>query len=144
MATLSCDLELLQHSKSSIPPEEFRHHALERLARYTEYRPFFTDGSKGDDGVGCAFVRLTTTRRFRLPDIASCRTSELYTIYQELKHVRRRSYNRCLIITDSASSAMALRNQLIFSPLILRILELLTELKSDGVEVKLLWVPIAT
>ena len=141
MATLSCDLELLQHSKSSILPQEFRHHAIERLAHYTEYRPFYTDGSKGDDGVGCAFVSLTTTRRFRLPDTASVFTSELYAIYQVLKHVRRRSYNRCLIITDSASSAMALHNQLISSSLILRILELLTELHCDGVEVKLLWVP---
>ena len=100
MVTLSCDLELLQHSKSSILPQEFRHHALERLARYTEYRPFFTDGSKRDDGVACAFVSLTTTIRCRLPDTASAFSSELYAIYQVLKHVRRRSYNRCLIITD--------------------------------------------
>jgi ribonuclease HI len=141
MAMFSCDLELLQYSKSSILPEEFRHHALESLARYAEYRSFFTDGSKGNEGVGCAFVSSRTTRRFRLPDTASVFTSELYAIYQVLKHIRRRSYNRCLIVTDSASSVMALRSQLISSSLILRTLELLTELSSAGVEVKLLWVP---
>ena len=141
MATLRCDLNLMQHPKFTILPEEFRQRALESLALYADYRPFCTDGSKSDEGAGCAFVSLTTTRRFRLPDIVSVFTCELYAIYQALKHIRRHGYNRCLIVTDSGSSVMALRNQLISSPVVLHILELLTELQLDGTEVKLLWVP---
>ena len=141
MTAARCDLELLQHTKSSLLPEEFRHHALERLAHYADFRIFFTDGSKGDVGVGCAFVSGTTTRRFRLPDTASVFTSELYAIYQVLKHIRRRGHRKCLIATDSASSAMALRDQTTTSSLIMKILEILTDLYSEGVEVKLLWVP---
>ena len=71
MATLRCDLNLMQHPKFTILPEEFRQRALESLALYADYRPFYTDGSKSDEGAGCAFVSLSTTRRFRLPDSIS-------------------------------------------------------------------------
>ena len=141
MAVFCCDSELVKHPKTSTVPEEFKQYALERLERYSDSRIFYTDGSKGHGGVGCAFVTGTTSRRFRLPDTASVFTSELYAIYQVLKHIRRRDYNRCVIATDSASSVMALRNQSISCTLVLRILELLTEISSDGGEVTLLWVP---
>ena len=141
MLPLFCDLGLLEHSKSSTIPDEFKQYALERLARYADFRTFFTDGSKGAEGVGCAFVSETIGRGFRLPDTASVFTSELYAIYQALKHIRRHGHDRCLIVTDSASAAMALRNQHISSVLILKILELLADVCSGGCEIKLLWVP---
>ena len=141
MTAPCCDLNLLEHSKSSTIPEEFKQYALERIASYTDFRTFFTDGSKGAEGVGSAFVSDTISRGFRLPDTASVFTSELYAIYQVLKHIRRHSYDHCLIVTDSASAAMALRSQRISLALILKILELLTDICSAGGEVKLLWVP---
>ena len=141
MLPLFCDLDLLEHSKSSTIPDEFKQYALERLARYADFRTFFTDGSKGAEGVGCAFVSETIGRGFRLPDTASVFTSELYAIYQVLKHIRRHGHDRCLIVTDSASAAMALRNQHISAVLILKILELLADVCSGGCEIKLLWVP---
>ena len=137
----NCDLNLLEHSKSSTISEEFKQYALERIARYTDFRTFFTDGSKGAEGVGSAFVSEAISRGFRLPDTASVFTSELYAIYQVLKHIRRHGYYRCLIVTDSASAAMALRNQRISSALILKILDLLTDICSAGCEIKFLWVP---
>ena len=136
-----CDLSLLQHSKSSTVAHELKQYALEKLDSYNEFRSFFTDGSKGPEGVGCAFISGTVVRRFKLPDIASVYISELYAIYQALKHIRRHEYSRCLIVTDSASSAMALRSQTDTSALVTRILELLTNIYSEGSEVKLLWVP---
>ena len=55
-----------------------------------------------------------------------------YATYQELKHIRRHDHSRRLIVTDSASSAMALRFQTDFSALVTRILELLTNIYSEG------------
>ena len=136
-----CDLSLMQHSKSSTMTHELKQYALEKLEYYSDFRTFFTDGSKGPEGVGCAFVSGRVSRRFKLPDVASVFTSELYAIYQVLKHIRRHRYNRCLIVTDSASSMMALRCQVNPSALVTRILELLTTTCSQGGEVKLLWVP---
>ena len=141
MMPIFCDLDLLEHSKPSTIPDEFKQYALERLARYADFRTFFTDGSKGAEGVGCAFVSETIGRGFRLPDTASVFTSELYAIYQVLKHIRRHGHDRCLIVTDSASAAMALRNQRISTALILKILELLADICSGGCEIRLLWVP---
>ena len=80
-----CDLSFLQHSKSSTLAEELKQLALERLECYAELRPFFTDGSKGAESVGCAFVSGTTSRRFRLPDTTSIFTAELNAIDQVLK-----------------------------------------------------------
>ena len=119
MKGFCCDLSLTQHSKSSTLAEELKQLALERLECYAELRPFFTGGSKGAEGVGCAFVSGTTSRRFRLPDMTSIFTVELYAIYQVLKHIRRHNYSRCLIVKDSASSVMALSGQIISSSLVL-------------------------
>ena len=116
------DLSLLQHSKSSTLAEELKQLALERLECYADLRPFFTDGSKGAESVGCAFVSGTTSTRFRLLDTTSIFTAELYAIYQVLKHIRRHNYSRCLIVTDSASSVMALRGQMVSSSLVLKTL----------------------
>ena len=121
--------------------EELKQVALERLECYAELRSFFTDGSKGAESVGCAFVSGTTSRRFRLPDTTSIFTAELYAIYQVLKHIRRHNYSRCLIVTDSASSVMALRGQMVSSSLVLKTLQLLTSIHMESGDIKLLWVP---
>ena len=80
MKGLCYDLSLLQHPKSSTVSEELKQYALERLEHYAELRSFFTDGSKGADGVGCAFISGATTRRFKLPDTTSVFTAESYAI----------------------------------------------------------------
>ena len=141
MRGFSCDLSLLQHPKSSTIADELKQHALERLEHYADLRPFYTDGSKGAEGVGCAFVSGRITRRFRLPDTTSVFTAELYAIYQVLKHIRRHHHSRCLIVTDSASSVMALRGHAESSSLILKILELVTKIHSGNGNIQFLWIP---
>ena len=54
--TPDIDLSLSDVRKGDITPLESNARALEHLSSYEVWTLTFTDGSKTDEGVGCAFV----------------------------------------------------------------------------------------
>ena len=69
----SVDTSLSETKKGELPAVVFR--ALQHIASFTNHTSTYTDGSKTDEGVGCAFVSGDTTRSFTLPGHASVFTS---------------------------------------------------------------------
>ncbi|GBN84304.1 hypothetical protein AVEN_250280-1 [Araneus ventricosus] len=73
----------------------------------------FTDGSKMDGRVGCAFVifyneRELDYRKFRLNESSTVFTAEVIAIQQAIQYIRANDLGEVNIISDSRSALMAL------------------------------------
>ena len=135
------DLSLADVRKGDIPPSELRCRALELIASYRGRTRTFTDGSKTNDGVGCAFVAGRDTRSFSLPVHSSVFTSELVAISKALCFIEVSSGASHLILTDSLSSLLALRSFYPNHPFVQDILTRLTSLERSGKSIQFCWVP---
>ena len=135
------DVSLSDQKKGGVHPEMLRAKALEHIATFTGHAVSYTDGSKSDGGVGCAFVSRNDTRGFTLPPNASVFTSELVAIAKILCFIEVGNEDLHLILTDSLSSLLALRTFDPTNPLVQDILLRLTTLHSAGKHVTLCWIP---
>ena len=102
----SLDISLAVFKKNEIAPDEFRCLALERISSYTNHDHFYTDGSKTEAGVGCAFINGHVTRSFSLPSHATVFTSELVAIQKALCFMEVSDVISNVIFTDSLSSLL--------------------------------------
>ena len=66
LVTPVTDLSLSDMQKSAVLPAELNSKALELISSFTDRQHLYTDGSKSDAGVGCAFVCGSATRTFTL------------------------------------------------------------------------------
>jgi ribonuclease HI len=117
----------------------FRHHR----ERVNNYIPVFTDGSKSENFVGCAYVIGTHTFKYKLHTAFSVFSAELLAIFKAMEEIERQQNNANFIFyTDSLSSLEALSSPHHHShPLISHILNLLDKLKSRGFSIRFCWVP---
>ena len=135
------DLSLSDVKKGDLLPLESRSRALEHLSSYEGYTLTFTDGSKTEEGVGCAFLSGRDTRSFSLPEHASVFSSELIAINKALCFIEVSEEALHLILSDSLSSLLALRAFNHVNPLIQDILRRLTSLERDGKSIRFCWIP---
>lgn len=120
---------------------ELRSRALELLASYDGVSLTFTDGSKSNEGAGCAFVAHGATRSFSLPADASVFTTELAAIIKALSFIEVGDEASHLILSDSLSSLLALRGFYPRHPLVQDILLRVTSLYQAGKSVEFCWLP---
>ena len=135
------DVSLAETRKADVLPALFKARALEHVATYADHVISYTDGSKTDEGVGCAFVRGETTRSFTLPTLASVYSSELAAIIKVLSDIEVESDVSHLILSDSLSCLLALRTIYPSNPLVLEVLERVTALGREGKRVSFCWIP---
>ena len=131
----------LRRKKRDLLPLESRSRALEHLSSYEGYTLTFTDGSKTEEGLGCAFLSGQDTRSFSLPEHASVFSSELIAIDKALCFIAVSEETLHLILSDSLSSLLALRAFNHVNPLIQDILRRLTSLERDGKSIRFCWIP---
>lgn len=141
MADMDLDTTLAMHVKSSVAPVEMRSLALEHIAKYSGHVAVFTDGSKTETGVGCAFVTGVASRGFSLPPLASVFTSELIAIDKALCYLETCSETHFVIFTDSLSSIQALNAYHPSDGLVRSVQQNLSRLNLGEKSVKLCWVP---
>ena len=137
----SPDVLLAAHSNSEISAVEFRSRVLERVSAYEGYAHYYTDGSKGEDGVGSAFVSESVIRSFTLPSYATVFTAELVAIHKALCFIEVCDISSNVIFTDSLSSLLALSDFNTLHPILQDILILLTLLDREGKSVLFCWIP---
>ena len=137
----SPDVELAKIKKSDITPAESKARALEHLARYQRCAQYYTDGSKTEGGVGCAFVSNLTVRSFSLPGHATVFTAELVAIHKALCFIDVSDCLNSVIFTDSLSSLWALNDFNTCHPILQDILFLLTSFGRTGKTVEFCWIP---
>ncbi|XP_073976449.1 uncharacterized protein [Rhodnius prolixus] len=134
-------MDLAIFKKDDTPPVVYRQRLLELMSVYYDSRPVFTDGSKTDNGVGSAVYTDGVTLSWTLPYYASVYTAEAYALCQALKLIKDKDYNKSLVLTDSLSAIMALRDQFSTDPMVVTILKLLFDLRARGQGVTFVWVP---
>ena len=135
------DLSLSDVRKGDLHPLESRSRALERLSSYEGCALTFTDGSRTEEGVGCAFVSGHDTRSFSLPEHCSVFSSELAAINKALCFIEVSNDASHLILSDSLSSLLALGRFYNDNPLIQDILKRLNSLKLAGKSIRFCWIP---
>ncbi|MEE9605315.1 MAG: reverse transcriptase domain-containing protein [Candidatus Scalindua sp.] len=118
--------------------------AREILSHFEDYTQVFTDGSKIEKFSSAAFYvkNLQIRKSFKLNSI-SIYKAELFAILQALIWLESSNIQQTLIVSDSLSSLVSIKEQFSkASPaLILKILLSLHRLISSGKDVKMLWVP---
>ena len=76
----------------------------ELQSRLSDYQHIYTDGSKVDDKVGCAYISGSRHEKIRLPDGSSIFTAESKDIDMALDYVMNNSLeNKFVIFSDSLS-----------------------------------------
>ena len=120
----------------------------EVLEAYNEFRQahndaeyIFTDGSKSDSGVGCAFVHSGVAHEIKLSSRHSVFTAETLAILRAILYIRLRDSPKYVICTDSKSAVQAILADESVHPMIIDIQDLLHDLKEEGRECVVLWVP---
>ena len=114
----------------------------ELLSQYTGYRILYTDGSKRDRSVACAFTINNAFFQHKLREGLSVYTAELVAIHEALKYVRTHRVPKSLICTDSQSAVKALASMCTDQhPIIGAILELNHRISRVGQTCIVVWVP---
>ncbi|VEN48168.1 unnamed protein product [Callosobruchus maculatus] len=112
------------------------------LQPYPNTTTIFTDGSKTDSGVGCAFVVNGSAHSWSLPKISSSYTAEQYAIWQALHYCcMTTTMQNFVIISDSLSAMTGLLARRSKDPLALMSIALLKTLQDLGKSIKFIWIP---
>ena len=134
------DFSLLSLDKSSTSSFIYRTHFQEMISAYPECNIIYTDGSAGEDGVGCAFHSSALSRQYRLHSFSSTYTAELWAIYVALQHIHLTVQKRTVIYSDSLSALQAIHT-LYNSDALVQKVQLLIHILLSQFSIVLCWVP---
>lgn len=132
------DLHKSKKSESNpfILKEDFR----QIQTQYSDYQHVYTDGSKEENKVGCAFVTKDAHQTLRLPDGSSVFTAEAKAIDLALDFAGDCQHQKFVIFSDSLSVLKALNHSSSKNPQIQKIIEKHHEI-SKSKEVVFCWLP---
>ena len=93
----------LHNSKKSLSDSHLIKQNFQELqSRLSDYQNIYTDGSKVEDNVGCAYVSGSHHEKIRLPDGSSIFTAEVKAIDMALDYVRNNSSNKKFVIFSNS------------------------------------------
>ena len=102
----------------------------------------YTDGSKTDEGAGCAVLHRETLYSKKLTKITGIYDAELTALLKAVRLARADSQaNHTVIFTDSLSVKNSMESRSTQHPLIDKILRILLEMERRGKRVTVCWVP---
>jgi len=138
----SINLELSKMEKAITDPQTFKQTFSAITETYADHTFIYTDGSKSDDAVGCAFYSTEGTGSHRLDDDASIFTAESSAISKALILAEKTRKNKILILSDSLSVLTSLCNFYCADPRVVDILDGVNRLFfSKNKQVSFLWIP---
>ena len=73
--------------KDEVSNAQLKLHFLEHGEEHSDAIPIYTDGSKSNEGTGCAGVLTTEVRREKLGNEATIFTAELYVILNAMEDI---------------------------------------------------------
>ena len=120
--------------------------AKEKIETLKDHLQVYTDGSKIENKVGCAFTipALKITKKFKLNDRISIFSAELWAILESCIYLHNLQYvpQRVIIFTDSLSSIKALQGRNNNRKDLLAEIRLwLHQIKAKGTDISLVWIP---
>ena len=132
----------LHNSKKSLSDSHLMKQNFQELqSRLSDYQHIYTDGSKVEDKVGCAYISGSHHEKIRLPDGSSIFTAESKAIDMALDYVMNNSLeNNFVIFSDSLSVLKSLNHTASKNPKIQNVIEKRHEL-SKSKEILFCWLP---
>ena len=132
----------LHNSKKSLSDSHLMKQNFQELqSRLSVYQHIYTDGSKVEDKVGCAYISGSHHEKIRLPDDSSIFTAESKAIDMALDYVMNNSLeNKFVIFSDSLSVLKSLNHTSSKNPKIQNVIEKHHEL-SKTKEILFCWLP---
>ena len=113
----------------------------ELQSRLSDYQHIYTDGSKVEDKVGCAYISGSHHEKIRLPDGSSIFTAKSKAIDMALDYVMNNSLeNKFVIFSDSLSVLKSLSHTSSKNPKIQNVIKKHHEL-SKTKEILFCWLP---
>ena len=132
--------DLHNGKKSESNPCILKQNFQELQSRFSDYQHIFTDGSKDDDKVGCAYVSKDAQQTLRLPDGSSIFTAEAKAVDLALDYITTCRLKKFVIFSDSLSVLKALNHTSSKNHQIQKIIEKIHEI-SKSKEIILCWLP---
>ena len=105
------------------------------IKKYPNFSLIFTDWSKSDNNVGCAFNLDIIENKFKLLAISSIFTGELKAIKLASFYLRGHGLNKSIIISDSLSALLVVQRFNSSHPLVQRIQSLYEDPQGDECEI---------
>ena len=102
--------DLHNGNKSKSNPHVFKTKFDELQTRYSDYQHIYTDGSKDEEKVGCAFTTNNFSKTLRLPDGASIFPAEIKAVVLALEFIKTNPDNKFRIFSDTLSGLKALNH----------------------------------
>ena len=132
----------LHNSKKSLSDSHLMKQNFQELqSRLSDYQHIYTDGSKVEDKVGCAYISGSHHEKIRLPDGSSIFTAESKAIDMALDYVMNNSLeNKFVIFSDSLSVLKSLNHTASKNPKIQNVIEKHHEL-SKSKDILFCWLP---
>ena len=137
----STKLDLRQGFKKDIEASVHRKSFQSILEGFPDTNVIYTDGSKDEGKVGCAFISDQVIQKFRLHEACSVFTAELHAIIKALEYIWHGESTNILLCTDSLSSISALSTCFPKHHLVQQAHDLLFRLQEVGIKVTFIWVP---
>ena len=129
-------------NKKTNSEDEIRAKFLEHDNKaHSNQKKLYTDGSKTENGVGCAVVYEDTVYSGKLPNTSSVFTAEMTAIIQALEVVDKSSHKEFVIYSDSRSALDSLNQYNSFHPLIQKAQQWLFRLSCRHKSISFCWVP---
>lgn len=140
LTPINTNFDLSIYKKEETPLILFKSIYNQILDKHNDYVHIYTDGSKSDDGTGCAIIMQNNTSLIKLPDEASIFSAELTAIHQAIKIVSKHSDNKFITFSDSKSAINAISGDAPDNQLILETRELIHKETTKGKNM-LCWIP---
>jgi hypothetical protein len=99
------------------------------IEHLNDFHEIYTDASKNDEGVGIAIVKNNLQTSFKLPPTCSIYTAEAVAILMAVKFVYKNENQKYIILKDSLSSLISIKNKFNPSDIAIQIQNRLEEAK---------------
>lgn len=127
--------------KSTTTIDEYKIEFSKLLRKYNEYDFFYTDGSKSKNGTGSAIYNENVSHSFRLNNKSSVVTTELYAIFECLKHIQNNSTTNKFCICSDSSSSLLMIEPTSSNYIVRNIINLLISTEFIHKRIVFIWVP---
>ena len=132
---------LLCFSKKDVNPLVILSNFYNLNSKLIDYTKVFTDGSRSEEGCGCAAVFPNETLKFKLSSLCSSFFCEAYAIYKTLNRILQMPFTKYAIFTDSISVLLAMKKYVNVDPLIQQILNIYFQIITSNKKIIFIWIP---
>ncbi|KAE9528623.1 hypothetical protein AGLY_012198 [Aphis glycines] len=145
-ASLRLAIGAYRSSPILTPPIIYKNHLNEILQEHKHVNCYYTDTSRSEKGVGIAITNEDLTIRFKLPENCSIYTAEAIAIlktveYVSLNHDHDNLRKNNLILSDSLSTLISLKNTFNTTDIAKLILQKISQASKTGIKIALIWIP---